>query len=138
MPMTYRTRIDAMVAVAALGLLLALMLGARTVLSHPSPSGRLILLAIGPLSLGLMLWTILGTDYTIDDSNLRVRGGPFRWTIRLQDIRAVTPTRNPASSPALSLDRLRIDYGQDRFLLVSPKDREAFVRDLERRRSRMA
>jgi len=138
MPLTYRTRIDAMVAVAALGLLLALMLAARTVLSHPSPSGWLILLAIGPLSLGLMLWTILGTDYTIDDSSLRVRGGPFRWTIRLQDIRSVTPTRNPASSPALSLDRLRVDYGQDRFLLISPKDKEAFVRDLERRRSRMA
>jgi hypothetical protein len=138
MPSIYRSRIDAMVAIAALGLLLSLVLAARTLLSHPSRGGWLVLLAIGPLSVSLMLWTVLGTDYTIDDDSLRVRGGPFRWTIRLQDIRSVTPSRNPVSSPALSLDRLRIDYGQDRFLLVSPKDKEAFVRDLERRRRQAA
>ena len=48
-------------------------------------------------------------------------------------IREVRPTTNPLSAPALSLDRLRIDYeegGRVRSLLVSPKDKEGFLQEL--------
>jgi hypothetical protein len=51
----------------------------------------------------------------------------------MRDIRTVTPTRNPLSSPALSLDRLRIDYGRGRRIMVSPRDPGAFLRELRRR-----
>ncbi|MFQ5610075.1 MAG: PH domain-containing protein [Woeseiaceae bacterium] len=41
------------------------------------------------------------------------------------------PTRNPLSSPALSLDRLKITYGpKNRKVLVSPADKESFVQAL--------
>ena len=39
---------------------------------------------------------------------------------------------NWLSGPALSLDRLRIDYGRGRSLLVSPKERERFVSELSK------
>ncbi len=55
-------------------------------------------------------------------------------SIPLRSIRSVRPTRNPLSAPAWSLDRLQIDYtdeaGKRRFTLISPKDREGFMRDL--------
>jgi hypothetical protein len=81
--------------------------------------------------LPLFIWTLLSTSYTIDSTSLIVRSGPFRWTISLREIRSVTPTRDARSAPALSLERLRIEYGADRSLMVSPSDRDAFIRDLE-------
>ena len=43
------------------------------------------------------------------------------------DIIDVTETRNPLSSPALSLDRLRIRYGADKHIMVSPDDKTGFL-----------
>jgi hypothetical protein len=61
---------------------------------------------------------------------LVVRSGPFKWCIPIADITSITPTSNPLSSPALSLDRLRIEYGRGHLLMISPRDKEQFVRDL--------
>jgi len=80
----------------------------------------------------LVLWTMLSTYYTIDETDLTVRSGPMRWVIALSQIESVTPTRDARSGPALSLDRLRICYGGGRQMLISPQDKEAFIRDLER------
>lgn len=44
-------------------------------------------------------------------------------------------TSNPLASPALSLDRLKIEYGQGHWIMISPRDREGFLRELESRRS---
>ena len=71
---------------------------------------------------------MLGTYYTVDKGVLRVVCGPFRWRIAIKDIISVTPSRNPLSSPALSLDRLLIRYGKGRRILVSPDDKRAFLR----------
>jgi hypothetical protein len=84
--------------------------------------------------LSLMLWGCYNTRYEITPSDLVVRFGPFRTTLPLDTIVEVFPTRNPISAPAPSLDRLRIDYrkksGGKWFALISPKDKEGFVRDL--------
>ena len=92
------------------------------------------LLAVLPV--GLPLWLLCSTRYTLTATELAVRCGPFSWRVPLKDIRAVHPTRNPLSSPALSLDRLRIDYGAGRSIMISPTDRERFLRELEARRTR--
>lgn len=44
----------------------------------------------------------------------------------------IFPTRNPLSSPALSLDRLHVQFGQDLFnaILISPADRDRFLTGL--------
>ncbi len=82
------------------------------------------------LGIGLPLWVLISTRYCLDERQLLIRSGPFRWQVPLREIHAVTPTRNPLSSPALSLDRLRIDYGNGRTVMISPRDREGFLRDL--------
>jgi len=100
-------------------------------------SGRLthVLIALFVLLTACMLplWLLASTYYRIDASALMVRSGPFRWTVPLNEIRSVQPSRSVMSSPALSLDRIRIDYGDGRVLLVSPKDREAFLAAIEQR-----
>jgi hypothetical protein len=87
------------------------------------------------LGAGLPLWTLFGTCYELTPGRLRIRCGPFRWTVPLNEIRAVTPTRNPLSSPALSLDRLRIDYGRGSSVMISPRDQARFLEEMGRYRS---
>jgi membrane protein YdbS with pleckstrin-like domain len=70
------------------------------------------------------------TWYEIDARELRIVSGPFRWTIPRESIRSVEESRNPLSSPALSLDRLRIRYGEKRWILVSPEDKKGFRKAL--------
>src|SRR5207248_40920 len=53
--------------------------------------------------------------------------------IPLGAIDEVRPDRNPASAPAWSLDRLRIDYRSDDqpvSILISPADKVLFMQDL--------
>ena len=54
----------------------------------------------------------------------------FRWKININDITQIEPTHNPLSSPALSLDRLKIYYRKDgrvATVMISPKDKEGFL-----------
>jgi hypothetical protein len=66
--------------------------------------------------------------YEITSTSVIVRSGVLRWTIPLTSIQRVFPTRNPVNGPALSLDRLQVDYvtgGIRRFILISPKTSSA-------------
>ena len=74
----------------------------------------------------LFEWMFRSTYYVIEGDTLLIRSGIVSWRVPIRDIRAITPARSPASSPALSLDRLRIDYGR-RAILVSPEDRHRFI-----------
>lgn len=80
------------------------------------------------------LWALISLRYFLSDDSLRVRCGPFNWRIPIGDIRAVTPTTSARAGPAMSFDRLQIDYGENGSLLISPEPRDEFLRQLEHRR----
>lgn len=93
-------------------------------------------LALSPLLLigvGLPLWLLNSTYYALGERELEARCGPFKWTVPLAEIRAVVATRSALASPALSLDRIRIEYGPGRSILVSPDNQAAFLAELRRR-----
>lgn len=75
----------------------------------------------------LVMWILARTFYVVTEDALLVRSGPFRWTIPLASIRSLAATRNPLSSPALSLDRIAVEHTGGR-LMVSPRSKAAFVR----------
>jgi hypothetical protein len=89
-----------------------------------------------PLAIGVIfpLWIVVSLRYFLSDQALRIRCGPFTWRIALGEITAVSETSNPLSSPALSFDRLRIEYGNGRAVMISPEPREEFLRQLNHRR----
>lgn len=86
-----------------------------------------VVAASAALAVGLPLWLLFSTDYEIEGPVLRVRCGPFRWSIPLSEIEHVAPSRSWLSSPALSLDRLEIRRTNGKRILVSPRDREGFL-----------
>lgn len=130
--MTFRSAIDAWFYVLALGLPVVVIGAILVSLEKYDLSTIPVVGVVALISLGLPVWLMLSTRYVIEDGTLRVRSGPFRWTIPLRDIRSVEPSRSVLSSPALSLDRLKIRYGAGRSLLVSPRDVEGFRQALGR------
>jgi len=89
---------------------------------------------VASLTLGLPIWLIFSTSYVVGPQQLKVRSGPFRWSIPLADINSVTVSRSALSSPALCLNRLEIDYGRGCKLLVSPVDIDGFKAALDQTR----
>ena len=80
---------------------------------------------------GFILHLFLSTTYTIDHGTLRIRSGiiPYR-PIQISEIREIAKTKILYSSPAPSFDRIVIKYGNARSIIVSPKDKVAFAKDL--------
>lgn len=79
----------------------------------------------------LVIWLpIFNTYYLLENNTLIIRSLVFRWKININDITRIEPTHNPLSSPALSLDRLKIYYMKDgrvATVMISPKDKEGFL-----------
>ncbi len=100
-----------------------------------STPGLLVGAAAGVLVAGIYFGLVFPMRYGLDDTYLVVRFGVCRQRIRLADILELRPTHNPLSSPALSLDRLRVQYGRGFFkaVLISPADRNGFVDDVARK-----
>ena len=95
-----------------------------------------VLVVTFALVAALLIWMFRSTFYRIDGEELLVRSGLFRWRVPIGSIRAIAPTRDVMSGPALSLDRLRIRYRgkrEEKELLVSPLDKDGFVAALRER-----
>lgn len=132
--MRMRSKTDAWLVAVLLSSIALLSAGLWTAHAQDGPLPLGLIVPILLLGIGLPLWMLVGTHYTFIDDELVVRSGPFRWRIPLREVRSVTPTRSPLAGPALSLDRLHIGYGAGRSVMVSPVDKDAFLRELERRR----
>ena len=97
-----------------------------------STADLLVGVAVDVFVAGIYLGLIFPLRYGLDDTHLIVRHGVCRQRIPLVEISTVYPTRNPLSSPALSLDRLHVQFGRGFFksVMISPADRDRFLDDL--------
>ncbi len=95
-------------------------------------TGLLIGAAVAVFVAALYLGLVFPMRYGLNDTHLIIRHGICRQKILLTDIADVYPTRNPLSSPALSLDRLHIQFGEGFFkgVMISPAERETFLEEL--------
>jgi membrane protease YdiL (CAAX protease family) len=131
----YRSKVDWwLYGVFALALVVLWGSAVSLLFAKGSVAGRLAVAGVLALSGGLVAWIALGTRYRITSVAIRIRSGPLRWSVPLASITSVTPTHNPLSSPALSLDRLKVVYGgRFRWVMISPEPRDAFLDDLAAR-----
>ena len=76
----------------------------------------------------------LRTYYEVTpDKKLKIVCGFISYPpIEVSSIRQITKTYNSLGSPALSLDRLAINYNQYDSVMISPKDKSEFVEYLQR------
>ena len=130
-PKRFPSKVDAwlvIVFVVALTIQTAAMIS--VVLAGVDAAAIAIMVGTTVLLLALVGSTLRFTYYTIEGNTLKVRSGPFSWAIPIDQIHTITPTKSPLSSPALSLDRLRIHWGKKRRIMVSPADKDGFVKAL--------
>jgi hypothetical protein len=133
--MTYRSKKDTwLVIVIAASVILTILAGATLILFGEAIWQRVIGIVIVIVSLIPVLLTT-PVSYTIDRSSLHIRSGYKHWTIPLQNILAVRPSRDWIASPALSMNRLEIEYRDwegNSFILISPEKTDHFLNDLAR------
>ncbi|ANF80845.1 hypothetical protein A3K93_00670 [Acinetobacter sp. NCu2D-2] len=113
------------------GLLIQLLLtmyARGTLLHYPIHS------AVYLLTIVLIWWPLLNTTYRIDSHHLYIRSLFFNWKIPLENIQSVSKTNYFVTAPALSLDRLKIEYleqDQTRSVIISPKKQQMFIQHLQ-------
>ena len=111
-----------------LGLLIwGLMLLAAVPAFLKPGKGQLIIMIAVILFIG---WIWFGTGYEISEKELKIRCGPFRQRIPIHEIREIKKTRSPLSAPACSLDRMEIKYGKSKRVMISPADKENFIKTI--------
>jgi Bacterial PH domain len=133
--MIYRSKKDLwLVALVWGGVLLPLAIGIFNVFA---PGGNLqlgwALTRVGVIASATVVILTFPLNYEITATQLVARSGVMRWRVPLDSIQKVHASRNPASAPTWSLDRLRVEYlkgGSTRSLYISPEDKQAFMRDL--------
>lgn len=133
--MVFRSRIDTWLVIV-LVLSAAVALSAAGMLWRQG-YGMALLLPVGIVGIGaaLPIWILAGTRYSIVSAILHIRSGPFTWQIPIASITNITPSHSLISSPALSLRRLRVEYGAGKSVLVSPVDHQAFIHAIESARN---
>jgi hypothetical protein len=75
----------------------------------------------------------LPLSYETGSERLILRHGLRRTGIPYSEIHAVRSTRSAVSSPALSLDRVEIEYGQAERVLISPMKKQDFLSEMRTR-----
>ena len=95
---------------------------------------RILLTGILLASAMFSLHLLYSTAYDVSQETLTVRCSVFKWKVPLIQISSITPSRSLFSGPALSLDRLAVNYADARVpLLISPEERSKFLREIEKR-----
>lgn len=83
-----------------------------------------------PVALFLFFFPV---RYLLGHSELIIRSGILRWRIPVENIHRAVRLRSIVPSPALSSERIRIDYSKGKRvkrLFLSPTDRTGFLNDL--------
>lgn len=79
----------------------------------------------------LILYLFSKTYYVVEGNQLRIKAGFLvNMLINIDEIRKINETRNPISSPALSLDRLEIVYKKYDRVYISPREKAEFIQDM--------
>jgi len=92
----------------------------------------------GVLVGGVVAATLPRRSYTLTDNALVIPSGYNEGVFPLSKIRAAVAVTSIWSAPVLSIRRIKLTLNDDNTLIITPKDREAFLADLAGRRSRVA
>ncbi|HUH47556.1 MAG TPA: PH domain-containing protein [Arenibacter sp.] len=121
----YKSKIGWVIILTIAGLLFSCV---RSISLDSSGIGPIIILS----TCAFIVYLVLYTYYEIGGSILRIKSGfLLDRSIPIKDIAKIEATNNPISAPATSLDRLEIFYGKYESIIISPKEKAAFIAHLK-------
>jgi len=83
------------------------------------------------VSLLVAIW--FNTRYKIEGNQLHIYYGPIKKSINLKDIQTIRQTMNPFVAPALSMNRVEINYEEYKTIQVSPKLINEFISEIKKK-----
>ena len=105
-----------------------------TLVFNNEPFGAV--LSVGGISIlvyAVVLYLNFSTVYIIDKGILTVKCGIFyHKRFDISKIKSINKTGNIIASPAPSLDRIALTYGEYDIIILSPKNKMDFARELTR------
>ena len=132
----YKSKVDPWLGIILLAVILISCLAFLDAVTKEDTASQVSAFTTLILGAGLPMWLFLNTRYVLSETQLSIFSGPFTWRIPIKDISEIEPSSSVLSSPALSVDRLRIVYGKGRSIMISPKLKAEFIEELERRRAK--
>lgn len=127
--LTFDSKIDTWVMIFVV--VISVLVAGGLYFSTSSESDTLIGGLISVPTMVCFLWyPMINTKYILNASSLVIKNGFLKWNIKVNTIERVEKTKDFDSSPALSLDRIRITYshnGQRKSVMISPKDQDQFL-----------
>lgn len=86
--------------------------------------------------IGIFISIYIFTFYEITDDLLIIKSGLYKKSIKIANIKGISPTHNPISSAALSVNRIAIYYVGKKTVkmsteFVSPGNKQAFIDNLK-------
>jgi hypothetical protein len=90
-----------------------------------------VLMAILIPAYAFILHMFLKTEYRIENNQLKIICGfLYNKKINISEIKSIKKTNSLMSSPAPSFDRIEIAFGKFDEVLISPKDKMTFAKNL--------
>jgi membrane protein YdbS with pleckstrin-like domain len=132
--MAFPSRVDWwLAAIPVIGVAFVIFVGYR--LQQIGSGAYIVAFAVAALMVATTLLIAVPCVYVLEADALLIRSGVLRQRIPYQAITNLELSSSPMSSPALSLRRVKVSYGRAS-RLVSPVDREWFMRAVQERVSR--
>lgn len=123
--MRFNSKIDVWLGALIVALATVVLKAAYLIVLQPYGFFEAAVLVV--LGAVLPVWILLSTSYYVVNENLWIHSGPFKWKVFTLSISKIEFSRSWSSSPALSLDRIRIEYDGGKSIMVSPKERSKFL-----------
>lgn len=138
--MLYRSKIDFWIVLLLLSMtffLLYILYESKNI----EAISEIIIISIVYIVIFYIVWLpIFNTKYQIKDDCIEVKSMFFNWNIPLKEIININLCTSFLSAPALSISRVEIIYsvkGIRETIMISPKDRETFCKELDKKISTM-
>ena len=78
-----------------------------------------------------VVYLMVSIKYEINESQLIIHQAMGKMVIDINTVKSIEPTHTILSAPASSLDRLRINYNKYDDIVISPRRKEEFIRQLQ-------
>jgi hypothetical protein len=127
----YSSRIDSWLAIMLVGAPMSVVALGVFGLTKSVGAG-IITIITGLIVGGAIAALLIPCVYTLTDESLKIKSGIVEDVVPLRKIRGAEKSSAVWSAPALSLRRVKIIL-VDGSRLISPKDRDEFIRDLNAR-----
>jgi hypothetical protein len=101
---------------------------------HSISTSELIIKAlISIIIIGLFIWCWTSTYYVINKKRLSINCGPFKFNVKIQDIKVITTNQKTVAGiikPTLSWNCMVIEYGDSKAISISPENQDVFINTL--------